>query len=166
MNTECRQALEIFRDRDFAAWRGLPRECDWETIKAVFPPVAETEAVGWLGASLPRRFRVVRAEGYPQNIRVWFDGPRIVALEAHLPRLHRPLPGTIAGWGAPDRNLDYVFDTLELPRAEWVYAARGFAAAVNAANQVTLRIVVFTPTTPEKYAAELCPPGGVREHPE
>jgi hypothetical protein len=166
MNRECRRALEVFRDRDFAAWRGLPADCDWETVKAVMPPVADAEAFGWLGASLPRRFRVVRAAGYPQHVRVWFDGPRIVAFETGLPQLHRPLPATIEGWGTPDARLDYDFDVVKLQQAEWVYAARGFAAAINPGNHVALRIVVFPPTTLERYLADIRPPSGVREHPE
>jgi hypothetical protein len=166
MTTECLRALEIFRDRDFAAWRGLPADCDWETVQAVMPPVVDAEAAGWLGASLPRRIRLVRAEGYPRHVRVWFDGPRVVALESELPQLHRPLAGTIAGWGAPDARLDFAFDVVTMEKAELVYAARGFAAAVNPDNQVTLRIVVFPPTTPERYLAEFRPGSGTREHPE
>ena len=166
MSSECRKALEVFRDRDFGAWRGLPADCDWESVKAVMPPVVDAEAFGWLGESLPRRFRLVQAEGYPMHVRVWFDGPRIVALETELPRLHRPLAGTIAGWGAPDARLDYPFDVVKIEQGELVYAAHGFAAAVNPENQVTLRIVVFPPTTLERYLAEIRPPSGTREHPE
>jgi hypothetical protein len=166
MSSACERALQIFRDRDFATWRGLPDECDLETIYRVLPPVVDAEAVGMLGAFLPRRFRMVQAPGYPRNIRVWFDGPRAVALEAGLPQLHRRLSETLSGWGEPEAKLDYMFDVLTLRQAEWVYAGRGLAAAINPDNQIALRIVVFAPTTLDRYLAEIRPPSGVREHPE
>jgi len=148
----CVVVLRTFVWPDLSHWRGLP-ECTLAELAQVFTVPNDgwrnTGIVGedfrelaWLSAS---------GGGFPDSIRVWLDGDRVVMLDSEI--LGRPseLKPLLARLGAPKAKLDAYSGGVMLKGSEWVYPDRGLTLFVEPHNHAPLRVAAYPRTTLEEY---------------
>lgn len=164
----CQEALNLFANKEFEQWHGLPSECESSDIFSVFPPLVEDVAVGKLGSEyLPTFYKVCVVENYDEPVKVWFKDNAIVKIEAKYPQLSTDESQAIAkALGQPTAKLDYYFDIMMIPNGEWVYAERGISLFFNADGTSLVNLSVFYPTSLDNYPRNIRPPfNPVREFP-
>lgn len=164
----CTEALNLFVNKEFEQWSGLPYECQTTDIFSVFPPVVEDVAVGKLGSEyIPTSYKVCVVENYDEPVEVWFKNNGIVKIEAKYPQLSANQSQAITkALGKPTDKLDYYFDILMIPNGEWVYAERGISLFFNADGTGLVSLSVFYPSSLDNYKKTIRPPfESIREFP-
>jgi hypothetical protein len=141
--------------RDFTDWQGLPDDASYADFGARFPRLVDAEAVGLLGSQrVSARYRVHVADGYPQNLRAWYIGPRLVLVEASLPQLAGSTSDLLDGLGEPTTTIDFAWDVLTVPSGGHIHAERGISLFLGPESQV-LRLSLYAPTDADGYLATL-----------
>jgi|SRR5580698_3857701 hypothetical protein len=163
--TACVVALKAFAWPDLEHWKGLRPDCG-------LPAVSEAWAYaddGWRGSGYvgeePRALTWISATGtgFPDSVRVWLDGPRVVMLETQVLGKASDLKALVAKLGEPAAKLDAFFE-VKMEKSEWVYPNRGLTLYVNPENHILLRAVGYAPTTLENYRRHLRPITRPRAH--
>lgn len=151
--TDCQSAIRKFGERDLRGWAGLPEDCSFEQITAVFPLANEGVGISRLGET-KKQFHLTLVNGYAHPVRAWIDGSRVLLLDTRLPVLATGLDELEKSLGEPDIKLDYDWGTLKLDGGEWVYASRGLALFVVPSNRNLAHLAVFPATSTEEYLAK------------
>lgn len=147
--------LRRFAARDFAGWSGLVPHTTVADIAAAFE-VDDTPQPATLGSEhRAAGWATVAAGGYPDGIRIWFDGIEVALLDGPDPELPGSLETLLGELGEPEARLDAYFGTLLLKGSEWVYPARGLTVYVNPANMLLLRLVAYAPASLDTYERHL-----------
>lgn len=161
----CVVALKSFVWPHLEHWKGLDVDC-------ALPAVSEAWSYaddGWRGSRYvgeePRALAWVSATGggFPDSVRVWLDGPRVVMLETQVLGKASDLKALVAKLGPPAATLDAFFE-VKMEKSEWVYPDRGLTLFVNPENHILLRAVGYAPTTLENYRRHLRPSTRSRAH--
>lgn len=149
----CERALHLFAAGRFGAFTGLPEGCGMTAVTALFPAL-EGEGRGPLGRR-SAAFRMVIVGGYTQPVRVWFEGERVLMLDAEYPPIDQPLPALLAELGEPDARIAPAeTDALDpVVREHWAYCSRGLTLYPNLERGTLWRLTAYPPTTLEDYRA-------------
>ena len=151
---DCDRALDLFSQRAFDEWSGLPAECRLGNISRRFQLVAEERAQSRLG-DRQATFVVVRVSGYAEPVRVWLDDDdRVVLMDVEYPSTRLALADLLKVLGEPAGKLDTYWGTIELEAAEWVYPKRGLVLFINPDTNEVLRLGVFPATSTDGYERE------------
>jgi hypothetical protein len=141
--------------RDYRGWRGIPASAPYAGLEARFPRLVEMAAPGRLGSAgrpVPYRYHV--AYGYPQNLRVWFDGPLVALVQADLPHLAHRTGDLLADLGAPAARLDHRWDVVLVRGGARLYPDRGIAVFTDHASAL-VRLALFARCPLSEYLARL-----------
>lgn len=144
-------SLRRFAAADLARWPGLPPGLRLPTLDGAVGEGAlgeERRPAGWVAAE---------SEVWEGGLRVWHDGPFVLALEGSDPGDGAGAPLAAPDLGPPEAVLDTYLGRLPLAGGELVYASRGLALRVNPENGLLLGAVGFLPTTVDEYRARLRP---------
>jgi|SRR5687767_9636821 len=148
----CRIALQMFAEKRFVNWRGLPQGCVLTDVAAMFSLSNQGVGAGHLGRRQRQvEFRMFQVKGYQRPVRAWFDSTQLTMLDAEHPGLEQQLPGVLASLGEPEAKLDFYWDVVEIKKGELVYASRGITFFTDPTDNQVLRLLVFPATTIEDY---------------
>jgi hypothetical protein len=150
--TACLVALKAFAWHDLSRWHGLP-ECTLAELGQVFSVPAdrwrgsghvgeEHRALTWLSVS---------GGGFPDSIRVWLDGDKVVMMDSQVRGRPEELKALAAKLGAPAAQLDSYFRNALLEKSEWVYPDRGLTLFVEPETHALLRVAAYPRTTLSEY---------------
>lgn len=152
----CRIALQLFAEKQFVNWRGLPRGCSLTDVTAMFSLLNQGVGVGHLGRRQRQvEFRMLQIKGYQRTVRAWFDAKQLAMLDAEHPGLEQQLSSVLASLGEPEAKLDFYWDVLEIKKGELVYASRGITFFTDPSDHRVLRLLVFPPTTLDDYIEKI-----------
>jgi hypothetical protein len=93
----------------------------------------------------------VTGGGFPEAVRVWLDGERVVMLDALLRGRPADLKALTVKLGAPAAKLDGVFSGVPMLQGEWIYPERGLALLVNPKTGIPLRVMAYPRATLAEY---------------
>lgn len=159
-------ALASFLARDLQDWRGLPDGVTLEDLEQFLPVDRAFDGVAPLGERFRRAEWVAGlADGFPDGVRVWVRGGRVVALDAQRMDVDE-VAGLLSQLGEPEARLDAFLGPMPAPRGEWVYPERGVTLFVAGEGAFVDRVVVYAPTTLDEYLQHLRPDTHVVPLPE
>lgn len=161
--TACLVALRTFVWPDPSPWNGLPA-CTLAEIRQVFTVASDDRrGSGYLGED-HRLLSWLSASGggFPDSIRVWLDGDKVVALDSQILGRPQDLEALLAKIGAPAAKLDSYFNGVLLEKSEWVYPDRGLTLFVEPETHAPLRVAGYPRTTLAEYRKRYRFQGGRR----
>jgi hypothetical protein len=161
--TACVVALKTFTWPDLSHWNGLP-SCTLADLDKVFTiPRDAGRGSGHLGEEhRPLAWLSASGGGFPDSIRVWLDGDRVVMMDSKTLAPRAALDALVAKIGAPAARLDSYFNNALLEGSEWVYPDRGLTLFVEPETHALLRVAAYPRTTLEEYRKNLRFMGGRR----
>jgi hypothetical protein len=165
--TPCRAALSAFAAKRFADAPPLPAGCALADVADLLVPQAASDGTGLIGRDYRKlEYRSVAVAGYPDLVRAWHDGGKVLLVDAANPGISdsdwRKLRDAL---GPPDARADFRFDVLDVKAGHWIWAARGLALFLSLGDDGVVRVVQFPPTTAARYLDELELHLGSRERP-
>jgi hypothetical protein len=161
----CENARQTISSLDLRAWQGLPTRCDWQVWTGPLPSDWREVYARPLGSSArPAHQLDVAVPGY-QHPHLYFVAGEAVLFEALVGPALEAFPELLKELGTPAAQLDWDFGTLPLPRAEYVYPARGITLFLNTDQDRALHIGLYAPTTLEAYLEQLRPRFGSQRRP-
>ena len=161
----CVVALKSFAWPHLENWKGLNPECTVAAVSEAWGYVDDGwRESGWVGDE-PRTLTWFGADGggFPDGVRVWMDGQRVVMLETEVLGDASHLEALVAKLGRPAAKLDAFFD-VKMKKIEWVYPDRGLTLYVEPHKHALLSVVGYAPTTLKNYRRNLRPITGPRRH--
>jgi hypothetical protein len=99
-----------------------------------------------------RPFTACTSRGYPQHLKAWRQGTRLVLVEATLPKLSGSLDELTSDLDEPAARLDYSWDVLRVPKGARIYPERGIALFICPEQQL-LRLSLFASCELADYLA-------------
>jgi hypothetical protein len=162
----CVVALKSFAWPHLEHWKGLSPDCSVAAVSEAWGYVDDGwRGSGWVGEEdEPRDLAWFSADaGFPDSVRVWVDGQRVVMLETEVLGDASHLKALVAKLGRPAAKLDAYFQ-VKMEKSEWVYPDRGLTLFVNPRNHVLISAVGYAPTTLENYRRNLRPITEPRTH--
>jgi hypothetical protein len=161
----CAAALAAFRWPDLEGWRGLP-DCRLADAGAVFDLAdPDRRGSGYLGAQKrPLAWLNASGNGFPEAIRLWLEGDRVVAMDTRLWGSRAQSQHLVRAFGRPDARLDTFANNVALERGEWVYLDSGLSLAIDPETEQLVRITAFRPTDLDTFVRELRFVGGRSVH--
>ena len=148
----CRIALQLFAEKQFVNWRGLPQGCSLADVTTMFSLANKGVGSGHLGRSQRQvEFRMLQVKGYKHPVRAWFDSTKLAMLDAEHPGLEQQLSSVLASLGEPEAKLDFYWDIVEIEKGELVYASRGITFFTDPTDNQVLRLLVFPATSFQDY---------------
>jgi hypothetical protein len=162
----CQEAIDQFLRKDFATWRGLPRECDLERISTVLTLGEGTRRLDLGREHRPSQVRVARVDGYEEPLEVCHRDGQIAKISVRFPKLG-DVAAALAGLGEPDAKLGYYYSSVPVLHedGEWVYASKGITLFMSSDKRNVVALSVYAPTTVAAYERELHYVEAPREHP-
>jgi hypothetical protein len=159
----CVVALQAFAWPHIENWHGLPAGCEVSHVgKVLTVPDDGWRGSGYLGDShRPLAWLSANGGGFPDSVRVWLDGDRVVLMETRILGKPGDFHAAVARLGPPAAKLGSYFD-VKMEKSEWVYPDRGLTLFVNPENQIPLGIAVYAPTTLDGYCHRVRPITGPR----
>lgn len=150
--TACLFAMRAFAWPDPSQWPGLP-ECKLDGIAKVF---TVPDDGGWGSGYLGEENRsllwlTVSGGGFPDSIRVWLDGDKVVMLDTPVRSRPEELQALVARLGAPAAKLDAYFRNALLEESEWVYPDRGLTLFIEPETHVLLHLAAYPRTSLTEY---------------
>ena len=150
------EVLKTFSVLALGNWQGLSGETSVDDARAVFGIDDQWHGTGKLGSDGNRRdWFSASAAHFPEGLRLWVDGDRLLLIDAVRPDLPGGFDALFEKIGQPSEELDSYLGTLPIRKSEWVYPERGLTLFVNPANRLLLRIAVYRPTSIEDYRKTL-----------
>jgi hypothetical protein len=156
MSTDpCRDAVNQFLAKDFSTWRGLPSHCTLAALARLELGSGETATVLGEG-KLQVVYRRARITAFSEPLTIWLRDGAVVRISVALPALH-DVPALLHALGAPDAKLDAWRATVPVraPESEWVWAARGLALVLSTDRAHVMQLIVYPPTTVERYRGQI-----------
>lgn len=148
--------LKTLATLELGHWTGLPEDASLDEARAVFSVDEQWRGAGTLGSDGGRRdWYSVSAANFPEGLRLWVDGDRLLLIDALRPVLPGGLDALLQELGQPTEKLESYLGTLPIKHSEWVYPDRGLTLYVNPANALLLRIAVYRSTSLEDYCNNL-----------
>jgi hypothetical protein len=152
-----RDPVSAFALRDLRGWRGLAPGTSLADVGAVLAVDPDFDGAAPLGSRYERADWVAATgDGFPDGVRVWLRGDRVVLLDAQ----RMELPGQdalLAELGEPEARWDASLGPMPVAGSEWVYPARGLTLFLDPGGPRVDRVLGYAPTTLDAYAAALRP---------
>lgn len=168
MTLTCRDALHQLTAKQVETWQGLPAHCALADLRSSGVELGDEETEATLGeAAEPAAYRKAKLAGYAEYPMVWLRAGAIAQISVDRPEL-ADVPHLLAKLGAPAAKLDAWARTTptKIPEAEWVWPSRGLALRLSSDRATVTQLIVFTPTTLERYRTALRYAEAPRELPE
>ena len=104
-----------------------------------------TPFIGWLAS-----------RAYTEPVRVCYRDDTVVRISTQFPALVEPR-ALLDTLGQPAATLDYYFSSMPVlnKQGEWVYADRGLTLLLSSDKDNVVEVMVYPPTTMERYKKEL-----------
>ncbi len=151
---------------EFRSWMGLPMDLRYSDVDSLFTRLSDACGVGFLGrAGHKTLFRMHLCEGYPHNLKIWFDGDRIRMIELRYPMLPYPASELVHHLGKPQAKVDYSAGAMPVAEGAWVYAGRGITVFLDIGHAVVMALGLFAPCTLKHYLDQLHPDSRMHELP-
>jgi len=157
MMLTCRDAVHQMNAKQLTTWQGFPAHCGLADLRSAGVELGEDETAATLGeAAEHASYRKARFAGYAESPVIWLRDGAIAQISVDDPELG-DVPGLLVTLGAPAAKLDAWARTTPttIPEAEWVWPARGLALRLSSDRRIAIQLIVFAPTTLERYRAAL-----------
>jgi hypothetical protein len=139
-------------------WTGLPPDLSLAEAAEVLTFEATDLQWGRSGdPAITRNWIPAASSVYAGGLRLWVEGPRVIALEGIHPLAASGGFTSAPVIGEPNARLTTRLGALVLQGGELVYAARGLAVRVNPDNGFLLGLIGFAPTTAANYCSRIRP---------
>lgn len=149
-------ALAAFARRDLLEWRGLPPRTSLPDVP--FSVDHDFTGTATLGNEYePADWVAATADGFPDGIRVWTRGDRIIALDAQRMDLTDSAEKLLATLGEPEARWDASIGPMRVAESEWVYPGIGLTLYIDPETRRIDRVLGYEPTTLSTYAAMVRP---------
>ena len=156
----CSEAWSMITGRDYRNWNGLPHSCSYSDFDAAFSRLRDEYGLGTLGSANRRvMYRTHIANGYPDNLKVWFQENSILLIEIKYPILPYPSEVVLEHFGPPDIKLDYQLDIMPVSHGAWVYPNRGLTLFLDSSHTKLMGIALFHSCNIAYYLEQLHPGG-------
>ena len=156
MNDNTQAAIRVFAQRDFRDWQGLAPDTSLSDVAAVFSVGDDLDGAAKLGSERRAATWIsTAADGYENGVRIWLDENSVLLLDGDSPALTTELTAVLESIGEPDAKLDAYLGTFSIAESEWVYAGRGLTIYLDPEDLTLFRIVVYAPTSLDKYMESL-----------
>jgi hypothetical protein len=168
MTITCRDAFHQLTAKQLEGWQGFPTDCALSDLRSAGVELGDDETTTTLGeAAEPAAYRRAKLAGFAEYPTVWLRSGAVAQISVDRPELD-DVPSLLAKLGAPAAKLDAWARTTPtmLPAAEWVWPSRGLALRLASDGKTVTQLIVFAPTTLERYRAALRYAEAPRELPE
>ena len=153
---DCIANIELILNKDLQNWKGLEEQCDRTQLEAQFN-FNEGEGVYQrihAENSYQTRFKTLSLPSFEEPLFFHYQEDTLFFITTEFWSLDASeCKKLLDFFGKPEAKLEYRAEEFVEGEKEWVYPLLGISLALNAEEEMIIRLMFFAPCTLEKYKA-------------
>ena len=151
---DCIANIELILNKDLQNWKGLDVQCNRTRIEAHF---SFNEGEGVFQRIHPQnsyqtRFKTLNTPNFEDPLFFHYQGDTLFFVTTDFWSLEESdCKKLLDFFGKPEAKLDFMAEEFIEGEKEWVYPKLGISLALNAEEQMIIKLMFFAPCTLEYY---------------